>query len=317
MHGRAGREKLPGKVIIQSYNPDNFSIQCARKQNYEMFYDTEISLRKQLKYPPFCDIIVIGSSSENENNIKKVSDYIYKKIDEKLIDKELKIFKPMPAPIDKIQNKYRWRMIIKGNMDETINLAINECLKDVYDKNIKDIRITVDVNPNNMMWKERVLKMAIRNLRYEGDEILKKKSRDVEVIDDKIQVLIDDMIETMHKYNGVGLAAVQVGILKKVVVIDLYDDKGPIVLINPVILKTKGEQEVDEGCLSFPNEFAKVIRPAEVTAEYTDRKGKRIKVKAKELLAQAICHEVDHLNGEVFIDKIIPGTLEYVEPEKE
>ena len=158
--------------------------------------------------------------------------------------------------------------------------------------------------------------MAIRNLRYEGDEILKKKSREVEVIDDKIQNLIDDMIETMHKYNGVGLAAVQVGILKKVVVIDLYDDKGPIVLINPVILKTKGEQEVDEGCLSFPNEFAKVIRPAEVTAEYTDRKGKRIKVKAKELLAQAICHEVDHLNGEVFIDKIIPGTLEYIEPEK-
>ena len=158
--------------------------------------------------------------------------------------------------------------------------------------------------------------MAIRNLRYEGDEILKKKSREVEVIDDKIQNLIDDMIETMHKYNGVGLAAVQVGILKKVVVIDLYDDKGPIVLINPVILKTKGEQEVDEGCLSFPNEFAKVIRPAEVTAEYTDRNGKRIKVKAKELLAQAICHEVDHLNGEVFIDKIIPGTLEYIEPEK-
>ena len=159
--------------------------------------------------------------------------------------------------------------------------------------------------------------MAIRNLRYEGDEILKKKSREVEVIDDKLQVLIDDMIETMHKYNGVGLAAVQVGILKRLVVIDLYDDKGPIVLINPVILKTKGEQEVDEGCLNFPNEFAKVIRPAEVTAEYTDRNGKRIKVKAKELLAQAICHEVDHLNGEVFIDKIIPGTLEYIEPEKE
>ena len=158
--------------------------------------------------------------------------------------------------------------------------------------------------------------MAIRNLRFEGDEILKKKSRDVEVIDDKLQILIDDMIETMHKYNGVGLAAVQVGILKRVITIDLYDDKGPIVLINPVILKTKGEQEVDEGCLSFPNQFAKVVRPAEVTAEYTDRDGKRMRVKAKELLAQAICHEVDHLNGEVFVDKIVPGTLEYVEPEK-
>ncbi len=158
--------------------------------------------------------------------------------------------------------------------------------------------------------------MAIRNLRLEGDEILKKKSREVELIDEKLQILIDDMIETMHKYNGVGLAAVQVGVLKRVIVIDLYDDKGPIVMINPIIIKTKGEQEVDEGCLSFPNQFAKVIRPAEVVAEYTDRDGKRMQVKAKELLAQAICHEVDHLNGEVFVDKILPGTLEYVEPEK-
>lgn len=158
--------------------------------------------------------------------------------------------------------------------------------------------------------------MAIRNLRLEGDEILSKKSREVEVIDEKIQQLIDDMIETMHKYNGVGLAAVQVGILKRIVVIDLYDDKGPIVLINPVIIKTKGEQEVEEGCLSFPNQFAKIVRPAEVIAEYTDREGKRMRVKAKELLAQAISHEIDHLNGEVFIDKIIPGTLEYIEPEK-
>ncbi len=158
--------------------------------------------------------------------------------------------------------------------------------------------------------------MAIRKLRYEGDEILKKKSREVEVIDDKLQILIDDMIETMHKYNGVGLAAVQVGILKRVVTIDIYDDNGPIVLINPVIIKTKGAEEVDEGCLSFPNQFAKVVRPTEVVAEYTDREGKRMRVKAKDLLAQAICHEVDHLNGEVFIDKIVPGTLEYVEPEE-
>ena len=158
--------------------------------------------------------------------------------------------------------------------------------------------------------------MAIRKLRYEGDEILKKKSREVEVIDEKLQILIDDMIETTHKYNGVGLAAVQVGILKRVVTIDIYDDNGPIVLINPVIIKTKGAEEVDEGCLSFPNQFAKVVRPTEVVAEYTDREGKRMRVKAKDLLAQAICHEVDHLNGEVFIDKIVPGTLEYVEPEE-
>ena len=155
--------------------------------------------------------------------------------------------------------------------------------------------------------------MAIRKLRYEGDEILKKKSREVEQIDDRMQELIDDMIETMHKYNGVGLAAVQVGIFKRLLVIDLYDDTGVIVMINPIIIKEKGEQEVDEGCLSFPNKFAKVIRPKEVVAEYTNREGKRMKIKAKDLLAQAICHEVDHLNGEVFVDKIVPGTMEYAE----
>ena len=159
--------------------------------------------------------------------------------------------------------------------------------------------------------------MAIRNLRLEGDEILKKKSREVEVIDKKIKTLIEDMIETMHKYNGVGLAAVQVGILKRIIVIDLYDDNGPIAMINPVIIKTKGEVEVEEGCLSFPNKFAKVKRPEQVTADFLDLEGNTIRVKAKDLLAQAICHEVDHLNGEVFVDKIVPGTLEYVEPEEQ
>ena len=154
--------------------------------------------------------------------------------------------------------------------------------------------------------------MAIRNIREDGDEILRKKSRKVEVIDEKIKTLVDDMLETMYKYNGVGLAAPQVGILKRVVVIDLYDNNGPLVLINPEILKEKGEQEVDEGCLSFPNQFAKIIRPAEVTVKFQDIEGNEVKLKAKELLAQAISHEVDHLEGILFVDKIIPGTLEVV-----
>mgnify|MGYP002772479650 FL=1 len=144
----------------------------------------------------------------------------------------------------------------------------------------------------------------------------KKKSREVEVIDDKIQTLIDDMIETMYKYNGVGLSAVQVGVLKRVVVIDIDDDTGVKVLINPKITKTKGEHEVEEGCLSFPNQYAKLIRPKELTVEALDRSGKKIVIKAKDLLAQAVAHELDHLDGVVFIDKMIPGTLEYVEPEK-
>lgn len=157
--------------------------------------------------------------------------------------------------------------------------------------------------------------MAIRQIRQEKDEILRKKSREVEnVNEEKIQILIDDMIETMHKANGVGLAAVQIGVLKRIVVIDIEDENGVIVLINPEIVKVKGEQEVEEGCLSFPNQYAKVIRPKEVTVEALDRSGKKIKIKAKDLLAQAIAHELDHLDGVVFKDLMLPGTLEYVEP---
>ena len=157
--------------------------------------------------------------------------------------------------------------------------------------------------------------MAVRIVREDGDEILRKKSREVETVDDKIRDLLDDMVDTMHKYNGVGLSAVQVGILKRVVVIDLYDDKGPKKMENPVIIKTKGEQEVEEGCLSFPNQYARLIRPMEVVAEALNENGEKIKIKAKGLLAQAICHELDHLDGVLFIDHMIPGTLEYVEPQ--
>lgn len=159
--------------------------------------------------------------------------------------------------------------------------------------------------------------MAIRIVREDGDEILRKKSREVEEVNDKIREILDDMVETLHSYNGVGLAGPQIGILKRLVVIDLYDEKGPIKLVNPRIIKQKGEQEVEEGCLSFPNKFAKIIRPAEVTIEALDENGKKIKIKGEGLLAQAISHELDHLDGILFVDKIIPGTLEYVNPENQ
>ena len=158
--------------------------------------------------------------------------------------------------------------------------------------------------------------MAIRLIRQEGDEILKKKSREVEVIDNKVRELIEDMVETMHKYDGVGLAAVQVGILKRIIVIDIYDENTPVVkLINPVIIKQKGEREVEEGCLSFPNQFAKVKRPEKVIVEGLNEKGEKVKIEAVELLAQALCHEIDHLNGITFVDIMEPGTLQHVEPE--
>ena len=112
--------------------------------------------------------------------------------------------------------------------------------------------------------------MAIRNLRYENDEILRKRSREIEVIDDKIKELAADMMETMHKWDGLGLAGPQVGVLKRIIVIDLYEDGMQFTLINPVIVKEKGTQEVEEGCLSFPNQFGKVERPKEVVVEALD-----------------------------------------------
>ena len=159
--------------------------------------------------------------------------------------------------------------------------------------------------------------MAIRNLRYDGDEILRKKSKEIEKIDEKIVELAQDMMDTMHKWNGLGLSAVQVGVLKRLVVMDMYEDGEQYILINPVIIKEKGTQECDEGCLSFPNQYGKVDRPLEVTVEALDINGKKVRIKAKGLLAECISHELDHLEGVLFTDKVKPGTLEVVNPENQ
>lgn len=160
--------------------------------------------------------------------------------------------------------------------------------------------------------------MAIRTLRYEGDEILKKKSREIEVIDDRIKQLAEDMFDTMHKWDGLGLAAVQVGILKRIIVIDLYDDKSKFCLINPVIVEKSEETvEIEEGCLSYPNQFGKVTRFYKVKVKALDLDGKKVTLEAEGLLAQALQHEIDHLEGETFKEKIIPGTFEIVTPQNE
>ena len=151
--GRSGRGENRGRVIIQTYNPDNFSIECAKKQDYDMFYNTEIGLRKQLKYPPFCDIILIGFSSENEKEVKDVAEKIHLYLKNRVIKENIGIilYKAIPSPIDKIKNKYRWRILIKCKLsDEIINL-INDTLNTYYNLKLKDTRITIDVNPNNMM----------------------------------------------------------------------------------------------------------------------------------------------------------------------
>ncbi|WIV10800.1 peptide deformylase [Proteiniborus sp. MB09-C3] len=145
--------------------------------------------------------------------------------------------------------------------------------------------------------------MAIRQLRYEDDPILRKKSREVDVIDEKIKTLVQDMLDTMYKEEGVGLAAPQVGILKKVVVIDIGE--GPIALINPKIVQEEGEIIDMEGCLSIPGKSGKVCRPEKVKVEYLDIGGNKNVIEGTALLARALCHEIDHLYGILYIDRVI------------
>lgn len=144
--------------------------------------------------------------------------------------------------------------------------------------------------------------MAIRNIVKDGDSILNKKCRPVEKFDSKLADLLDDMAETMHLANGVGLAAPQVGILRRIVVIDVGD--GVIELINPQIIAFSGEQEGVEGCLSFPGEWGITKRPQYVKVKAFDRNGNEFTKDGKDLLAKAFCHEIDHLNGILFKDKV-------------
>lgn len=142
--------------------------------------------------------------------------------------------------------------------------------------------------------------MAKRNIVKVGEDILRKKCREVTAFDDKLWVLLDDMLETMKDANGVGLAAPQVGILRRVVVIDVGE--GSIELVNPVITSVKGKQREVEGCLSVPGQWGYVTRPAKVKVTAQNRYGKEIKVEGTEMLARALCHEIDHLNGVIFTD---------------
>ena len=146
--------------------------------------------------------------------------------------------------------------------------------------------------------------MAVREILHFGEDALRKKCREVTAFDEKLWTLLDDMTETLQGAEGVGLAAPQVGILRRAVVIDLRDGKGALELINPVLLEQFGKQTGNEGCLSAPGEWCEVERPQIVIVKAQDRTGKEITVKGDGLLARAICHEIDHLEGILFIDRV-------------
>lgn len=144
--------------------------------------------------------------------------------------------------------------------------------------------------------------MAIRIIRTDEDPILRKKARVVEQFDARLHELLDDMAETMYDADGVGLAAPQIGILKRIVVIDVEDEL--IELINPEIIDTKGSQKGQEGCLSLPGISEDITRPQWVKVKAQDRHGNEFMIEGTDLLARAFCHEIDHLNGILFIDLI-------------
>ena len=144
--------------------------------------------------------------------------------------------------------------------------------------------------------------MALRNIRQLGDDMLKKKCREVKEVTPKIQQLIDDMLETMYDGNGVGLAAPPVGILKRLAVVDIGD--GPIVMINPRVIASRGSQTGDEGCLSLPGKAGTVTRPYYVKIEAWDEEMERYEMEGEELLARAFCHEIDHLDGHMYVEKM-------------
>jgi peptide deformylase len=143
--------------------------------------------------------------------------------------------------------------------------------------------------------------LALRQIRKVGDEILRKKSRKVENIDDRLKILADDMAETMYHASGVGLAAVQVGVLKRLIVVDAGE--GLVKLINPEILETEGEQLDIEGCLSLPGVRENVKRPSRVKVKALDMEGKETIIEGSDFFARALCHEIDHLDGILFIDR--------------
>ena len=148
--------------------------------------------------------------------------------------------------------------------------------------------------------------MTIKKILIEPDPILRKKCESLEKVDDQVRKLMDDMLETMYKAPGIGLAAIQLGILKRIVVIDISKEnekQNPLFLINPVITKkSKNTSIYEEGCLSIPGQFAEIERPAECTLKYINYQGKNKELKADGLLATCIQHEVDHLDGILFID---------------
>lgn len=367
--GRAGRGSRPGEVVIQTYQPDHYSIQYAARQDYEGFYKEELTYRQLLSYPPASHILAVQFYSKKQEEAlagaQEAASYVRQVTQSRQFTQQMSgtvqiptpaaahnaasaalpdtiVIGPAPALIGKINDVYRYGIYLKNHDYEKLvelkdgieqmrslpaatesavsvrfrsgaQLLENHQQTDAACKARKNSKLITERKTEHQ--KERNKRMAIRNIRTIGDPVLNKKCKEVKEMTPRIQELIDDMFDTMYEANGVGLAAPQVGILKRIVVIDTTGED-PIVMINPRIIETSGEQTGGEGCLSVPGKTGTVTRPNYVKAIAFNENMEAYEIEATELLARAICHETDHLDGELYVSKVegqLMDTEEYYE----
>lgn len=367
--GRAGRGSRPGEVVIQTYQPDHYSIQYAARQDYEGFYKEELTYRQLLSYPPASHILAVQFYSKKQEEAlagaQEAASYVRQVTQSRQFTQKMSgtvqiptpatthnaasaalpdtiVIGPAPALIGKINDVYRYGIYLKNHDYEKLvelkdgieqmrslpaategavsvrfrsgaQLLENHQQTDAACIARKDSKPITESKTEHQ--KERNKRMAIRNIRTIGDPVLNKKCKEVKEMTPRIQELIDDMFDTMYEANGVGLAAPQVGILKRIVVIDTTGED-PIVMINPRIIETSGEQTGGEGCLSVPGKTGTVTRPNYVKAIALNENMEAYEIEATELLARAICHETDHLDGELYVSKVegqLMDTEEYYE----
>ena len=321
--GRAGRGERPGEVVIQTYQPEHYSIRYAAAQDYEGFYREEILYRELLAYPPASHILAVQFFAKREEEAKAGAEEAARYA-RQIAERQERpagegtrqgavpdtvVIGPAPALIGKINDVYRYGVYVKNkNYEKLVEIKDGiEALRASRER-LQGL-CQFDFDPvHNFLIKCRTgggkrQKMAIRNIRTIGDPILEKNCKEVKEVTPRIKELIEDMFDTMYEANGVGLAAPQVGILKRIVVIDTTGED-PIVMINPRIVETSGEQTGGEGCLSVPGKTGTVTRPNYVKAVAFNENMEEYEIEGTELLARAICHETDHLDGHLYVEKV-------------
>ena len=253
-----GEEVKRGEVVIQTYSPEHYSIETAAKQDYEAFYQEELAYRTMMGYPPVEQLAAILVTSEDESLLETACSYM-KSYAERMNRNQVRIIGPASPYVGKVNDVYRRVIYLKHARYEAM-IDLKNKLEQYIEINsgFRKVRVQFDFNPNECILNEED-KKCNRKIREIGDDVLEKVCKEVTDMTDRTKVLIEDMLDTMYDAMGVGLAAPQVGILKRIVVIDIGE--GPIILVNPEILETAGEQTGEEGCLSLPRKSGTVTRP--------------------------------------------------------